>query len=50
MLQDGRLGEYYQPVGDYSFKAMIEKNYGVKLGQTRLGRPLSVKSGGVVKH
>ena len=31
---------YCQPLGDDRFKKMLEKKYGVKLGQARRGRPL----------
>jgi len=31
---------YCQPVGDDRFKKMLEEKYGVKLGQTRRGRPV----------
>jgi putative transposase len=30
---------YSQPVGDERFREQIEKNYGIKLGQTKRGRP-----------
>lgn len=31
--------EYCQPVGDEKFRKVIEKKYGVKLGQMSRGRP-----------
>ena len=40
-----RCQHYRQPVGDDRYKKMLEKKYGVKLGQARRGRPLVAGSG-----
>jgi putative transposase len=43
-----KAAHYCQPVGDDRFKKAIENKYGIKLGQTRRGRP-GLKDNKVVK-
>ncbi len=35
---------YSQPIGDDRFRQMIEKQYGIKLGQSKRGRPKKVRA------
>ena len=44
-----KAAHYCQPVGDDRFKAAIENKYGIKLGQSRRGRPI-LKEDEVVKN
>ena len=34
-----KAAHYCQPVGDERFKVLIEEKYGIKLGQSKPGRP-----------
>jgi putative transposase len=44
-----RATQYCQPVGDEAFRRRVEREYGIRLGQTRRGRPAIGAKGEVVK-
>lgn len=39
-----KAAHYCQPIGDDRFREMIEKQYGIKLGQSKRGRPKKIRA------